>query len=68
MLSVVLYVCWQDDSSGSISDIARLVVSEMDIHPSSTTPEEEDENSNNDSSEDKDAVDSSPDMTANTIV
>ncbi|XP_076465905.1 transient receptor potential cation channel subfamily M member 1-like [Babylonia areolata] len=35
----------QDDSSGSISNIARLVVSEMDVSASGTPPEEADEDS-----------------------
>lgn len=33
----------QDDASGSISDIARLVVSEMEMNQTATPPEDEDE-------------------------
>lgn len=36
----------QDDSSGSISDIARLVVSEMEMNQTSTPPEESDAEDN----------------------
>lgn len=61
-------MCQQDDSSGSISDIARLVVSEMDINHSSTPPEEEDENSDDDDSEGKDTTDSSAGVTADPVV
>jgi hypothetical protein len=41
----------QDDSSGSISDIARMVVSEMETNPPRTPPEEE--HSDNDSDTEK---------------